>query len=173
MIKKIFLIAAVITAVITISLLYLHFTRLEPTTFSGDGFNCSIKKIVNGETTCFLLLNENGAVADSNLCGSTDLLCDPPYLIRYDMNNDGEDDLYLHECGGHGYLSYEKSNGKFNYTELGQYDAADISAKPRFLFDLLKSGDTLLYAIFAGASSLIAFILFLVLRRKYAGKNIS
>jgi hypothetical protein len=43
-------------------------------------------------------LSLDGAVIGS-VGGSTDTLCDPPYLRRYDVDGDGNVDLVVYNCG--------------------------------------------------------------------------
>ena len=116
--------------IITLSgFLYLQFEkskRYNPAQVSFDSKLFAIETIEEGEGIWFIIKDDQGGVADSSLGGSVDLVCAPPFIILYDMNQDGKDDLYLHECGGHGYLAYNSTSEKFEYVNLGQWDPSDI-----------------------------------------------
>lgn len=171
MIKTIFFILGLILALVTSELFYLHYSRVEPSSYTVNDQTFTIKKVTEGESTCFLLLNPDGTVADSSLCGSTDLFCSPPRIIRFDMNNDGLDDLYIHECGGHGYLTFDGTTHKLVFIDLGQYDKSDIVARPAFLFEMLASGSTLFYALISAIASVCAFTVAIFLKKRK--KNLS
>ena len=62
----------------------------------------------------------------ASLTESTDRLCDLPYTMWLDVDGDGMEDLYFHECGGHGYLSGH--GGSISFIDLGQWDPEDAPA---------------------------------------------
>jgi hypothetical protein len=50
--------------------------------------------------------HRNGLVAET-LAGSTDTLCDDPWIMLIDVDGDSRLDVYHRTCRGHGYLRYE------------------------------------------------------------------
>ena len=78
---------------------------------SPDNFNsweCAAVTIIEEEKKREILLFNiiDPATSDivTQLAGSTDLVCEPPRLFIWDVNEDGTEDLYFQHCGGHGYL---------------------------------------------------------------------
>lgn len=66
----------------------------------------------------------DGRVAET-LAGSTDTLCDDPWIMLIDIDRDGQLDVYHHTCRGHGYLRYAPATGGVAYVDLGQFDLDD------------------------------------------------
>jgi len=66
----------------------------------------------------------NGRVAET-LAGSTDTLCDDPWIMLIDVDGDGRLDVYHRNCGGHGYLKYVPGTDGVTYVDLGQFDLDD------------------------------------------------
>jgi hypothetical protein len=66
----------------------------------------------------------NGRVAET-LAGSTDTLCDDPWIMLIDVDGDGRLDVYHRTCGGHGYLKYAPATDTVTYVDLGQFDLDD------------------------------------------------
>lgn len=68
--------------------------------------------------------HRNGVVAET-LAGSTDTLCDDPWIMLIDIDGDGRLDVYHRTCRGHGYLRYEPTADRLAYVDLGQFDLDD------------------------------------------------
>jgi len=69
-------------------------------------------------------LRRAGRVAET-LAGSTDTLCDDPWIMLIDIDGDGRLDVYHRTCGGHGYLKYAPATDSLAYVDLGQFDLDD------------------------------------------------
>lgn len=57
---------------------------------------------VEGQAQYFDLVR--AGKVEHTLAGSLDTLCDPPFVARFDVDDDGNADLYFRNCRGHGYL---------------------------------------------------------------------
>jgi hypothetical protein len=66
----------------------------------------------------------NGRVVET-LAGSTDTLCDDPWIMLIDVDGDDRLDVYHRTCGGHGYLKYMPATDGVSYVDLGQFDLDD------------------------------------------------
>lgn len=66
----------------------------------------------------------DGRVAET-LAGSTDTLCDDPWVMLIDVDGDGRLDVYHRTCRGHGYLKYAPAADGVAYVDLGQFDLDD------------------------------------------------
>lgn len=65
-----------------------------------------------------------GQVAQT-LAGSTDTLCDDPWIMLIDIDGDGRLDVYHRTCRGHGYVTYAPATDGVAYVDLGQFDLDD------------------------------------------------
>ncbi len=72
--------------------------------------------------------------------GSTDTLCEKPYIMVFDVDANGYEDVYFHGCRGHGFLPYEQDLGKLNFIDLGQFDPQDAPGLTTFWFQLKGRG---------------------------------
>lgn len=70
----------------------------EPTHFGPY----TIEARIEGQAKYFDLVRD-GRVHHT-LAGSLDTLCEPPIVARFDVDGDGESDLYFRNCRGHGYV---------------------------------------------------------------------
>ncbi|MCP4136761.1 MAG: hypothetical protein GY754_37675 [bacterium] len=84
------------------------------------------------QAIAFNITHKAGDRPGLSLYGSTDSMCDDPYLMHLDVNGDRARDLYFHHCGGHGFVTYEEKSGKLRYKNLGQYDPEDLPRVPGF-----------------------------------------
>jgi len=98
--------------------------RLNPNAVEWDRVRYEVVVVDYAESRSFTLVHEGREVA--SLTGSTDRLCDIPYTMWLDVDDDGVKDLYFHECGGHGYLSGH--GGTISFINLGQWDPEDAPA---------------------------------------------
>jgi hypothetical protein len=98
---------------------------LNPKIVRWFGETVVITRREQGERLTFEFTRGEVEQAGMVLTGSTDLLCDPPYLMHLDVNGDGVRDLYFHHCGGHGFVSYQADSHVLRYEDLGQFDPAD------------------------------------------------
>jgi hypothetical protein len=69
-----------------------------------------------GEAACFDLFESDSHELAYSACGSLDLLCDRPTIARFDVDHDGQTDLYIDSCSGPAYVTV--SNGKIEEVEL-------------------------------------------------------
>jgi len=69
-------------------------------------------------------LHRHGQIAET-LAGSTDTLCDDPWIMLIDIDGDGRLDVYHRTCRGHGYLRYAPATDSLAYVDLGQFDLDD------------------------------------------------
>jgi len=69
-------------------------------------------------------LHRGGRVAET-LAGSTDTLCDDPWIMLIDVDGDGRLDVYHRSCRGHGYVKYTPATDRVAYVDLGQFDLDD------------------------------------------------
>ena len=83
----------------------------EPTDFG----RYAIVSRIEGQAKYFDLVHD-GRV-EHTLAGSLDTLCDPPFVARFDVDGDGESDLYFRNCTGHGYLV--RRGDALEYVDLG------------------------------------------------------
>jgi hypothetical protein len=98
---------------------------LNPSAVEASGTTFRVVRRVEPRAVVFDLIHPDGSVAIS-ISGSTDTLCDPPYLMLLDADHDGAQDVYYRHCGGHGYVTWR--NGGWVDVDLGQYDADDMPA---------------------------------------------
>ena len=98
---------------------------LNPSEVHWFGETVVITMREQDESITFELTRSDVGQAGVVLTGSTDLLCDPPYLMRLDVNGDGIRDLYFHHCGGHGFVTYQAESHVLHYENLGQFDPTD------------------------------------------------
>jgi hypothetical protein len=68
--------------------------------------------------------HRDGRVAET-LAGSTDTLCDDPWIMLIDIDGDGRLDVYHRTCRGHGYLRYDPTTDHLVHVDLGQFDLDD------------------------------------------------
>ncbi len=87
----------------------------EPTDFGPY----AIVSRVDGQTMYFDLVRAGNV--ELTLAGSLDTLCDPPFVARFDVNDDGVADLYFRNCRGHGYVVRRADT----ITYAGQGDTAE------------------------------------------------
>ncbi|WNG23228.1 hypothetical protein F0U62_03650 [Cystobacter fuscus] len=90
---------------------------LNPDAVELSGVTYQISRRIEPEAVVFDLIRPDGGVAVS-ISGSTDTLCDPPYLMTLDVDQNGSTDVYYRHCRGHGYVTYQ--NGAPIDVDLGQ-----------------------------------------------------
>ncbi len=103
--------------------------RLNPDTVELSGVTFQVLRRVEPEAVVFDLARPDGSVAVS-INGSTDTLCDPPYLMAMDVDQNGSGDVYYRHCSGHGYVTYQ--SGAPVDVDLGQYEIDDAPAAASF-----------------------------------------
>lgn len=133
--------------------------RLNPTSVDWGGVPYDVIRRQENEAVVFDVRAADGKIVES-LAGSTDLACDPPYLMLIDIDDDGTLDLYHHHCGGHGYLRYRANGKRLEYVNLGQWDPADAPAVSSFWGREIAGGGLRLIAGGAGLTfvSLVALL---------------
>jgi hypothetical protein len=104
----------------------------------GEKFVITMRE--QDERITFELTRGDVGQASVMLTGSTDLLCDPPYLMLLDINGDGLRDLYFHHCGGHGFVSYQSDSNVLHYEDLGQFDPGDAPKAHEFWGREIQAG---------------------------------
>ena len=115
---------------------YTH-SQYCPASISWEGQTYSITEKDDGSFMTYTLTDGGGREV-LNLSGSTDLVCDHPYMLLMDVNTDGEKELYFHHCGGHGIAVFDKAKKRLQYKDLGQYDPDDLPALNSFWFSEIK-----------------------------------
>lgn len=138
--------------------------RYNPDSLAIGDQKFSTQKMSRGAFDIFLVKDQSGVTVDSSLGGSRELVCDPPYIIKYDLDKDGNDDLYLHHCGGHGYLAFR--SGQFEYTALDDSGFTNESIQPGWLFGIIDSRFAKPFAFICLVSAFVLLAIALVLRTK-------
>ncbi len=116
----------------------------EPRQFSyGQAKKVRIIPDVKPEQESYYLLQKPDTLL--HLSGSTDLLCDPPSLKLWDVNEDGKMDLYFEHCGGQGYVSGAENT--LVYTALADHEFAFKKGIYPWLFDPFLVGLTRLFCL--------------------------
>ncbi|WP_257461536.1 hypothetical protein [Archangium lipolyticum] len=110
---------------------------LNPDTVALSGVTFQVLRRVEPESVVFDLTRPDGGVAVS-ISGSTDTLCDPPYLMAIDVDQNGSGDVYYRHCRGHGYVTYQ--NGAPVDVDLGQYEVDDAPAAASFWANEIQAG---------------------------------
>jgi hypothetical protein len=110
---------------------------LNPDTVELSGVTFQILRRVEPEASVFDLTHPDGSVAIS-ISGSTDTLCDPPYLMTIDVDENGSGDVYYRHCRGHGYVTNQ--NGTPVDVDLGQYEMDDAPAASSFWTNEVQAG---------------------------------
>lgn len=121
----------------------------------------------SNEARIFAVIND---VDTFYLEGSTDRMCDLPYLMLLDMDSDDISDLYFHHCGGHGYVMYDSKLGKLIYIDLGQFNPSDALALQSFWTNEIKTNGLELKGI--GLIFLVIGIFGIVMTPRFS-KNIA
>ncbi|MDB4955249.1 MAG: uncharacterized protein JWO36_2818 [Myxococcales bacterium] len=75
----------------------------DPTSVTWGDTSYTITRRDSGDAIAFDF-SHDGRV-EKSLWGSTDTLCDDPYLRRFDVDGDGTDDVLVHDCGHYSYLT--------------------------------------------------------------------
>ncbi len=110
---------------------------LNPDTLELSGVTFQVLRRVEPEAVVFDLTRPDGSVGIS-ISGSTDTLCDPPYLMTIDVDQNGSGDVYYRHCRGHGYVTYQ--NGAPVDVDLGQYELDDAPAAASFWANEVQAG---------------------------------
>jgi len=110
---------------------------LNPDIVELSGVTFQVFRRVEPEAVVFDLTRPDGRVAIS-ISGSTDTLCDPPYLMTIDVDQNGSGDVYYRHCRGHGYVTYQ--NGAPVDADLGQYEMDDAPAAASFWANEIHAG---------------------------------
>lgn len=134
-------------------------SRLDPSSIEWDGTRFRIVRRSDAASQSFDLLRADGTVAAS-VAGSTDTMCDPPYLMVLDVDGDGTRDVYYHGCGGHGYL--ELQGGMLKEVDLGQQDPADAPALRSLWAREIRAGGVrlIIAGVILGLAGLIGVLVF-------------
>lgn len=111
----------------------------------------------------FLFIRKNDDQLILILSGTTDIMCDPPYLLYVDVDEDKVCDLYFHNCSGHGYVHYEPETNTLKYVDLGQFDPEDAPVIQSFWSHEIQTKG--LKLITCGFSLLIAGLITLFISR--------
>ncbi|HEX7704775.1 MAG TPA: hypothetical protein VF403_28740, partial [Kofleriaceae bacterium] len=69
----------------------------DPTQITWGNETYEITSSERGDSVAYDLSHDGRVVR--TLFGSTDTLCDAPYIRRYDVDGDGVDDLLVYDCG--------------------------------------------------------------------------
>ena len=97
--------------------------RLEPSRVRWGDAEYDV--VVRREGEAMLHEFRRGGRVAETLAGSTDTLCDDPWIALIDVDGDGRLDVYHHRCNGHGYLTYAPASDSVAYVNLGQFDLDD------------------------------------------------
>jgi hypothetical protein len=125
-----------------------------------EGSSWRIVRTDASEAIHFEFIASTGAV-ELSLDGSTDTLCEPPWMVLLDVDGDGHDDVYFHHCGGHGYVSH---GPPLTFVSLGQFDPADAPALHTWWFQTVTEGG--LPWLPVGAALLLAGLVSGLVRRR-------
>jgi hypothetical protein len=118
--------------------------RLNPGSVEVPGTTFRVVRRVEPQAVVFDLLYRDGSVATS-ISGSTDTLCDPPYLVVVDVDQDGVRDVLYRHCSGHGYVAWR--NGGWVDVDLGQFDTDDLPAATSLWVSEIRAGGWHLLAL--------------------------
>lgn len=97
--------------------------RWEPSSVEWDGDRYEVVRREVAQGIDFELVR-GGRVVET-LGGSTDTLCDPPFIYVVDVDQDGRRDVYHHHCGGHGFLRHVPRTRQLEYVNLGSVERED------------------------------------------------
>jgi len=165
--RKWILLAALVGAV-SLSLLAIQNLRSNPERF--DDWTCPAVTIAQEERAEAVVYELRDVVTldlITQLAGSTDLVCDPPRLVVWDVDRDGTEDLYFQHCGGQGYLSCDGLTIK--YQSLHEADASFKSAGYRAVF-AATSRAMVFTGLFASGAALVISALTRLWRRDSKGE---
>ncbi len=136
--------------------------RTDPVEF--DAWRCPPVTVVRTEEKEAVLFELRDRVTSEvliQLRGSTDLVCDPPRLVVWDVNGDGEEDLYFQHCGGHGFLACD--GGSAEYEPLREADRSFQTVWYRAVFG--RSGGAIALTLLLAAAGALIAIAFVAARR--------
>jgi hypothetical protein len=170
--RKVVLIASLIVAAVggvSIAMGIVARSRFNPISLEWDGVHYDVVRRQEGEAVVFDVRGADGKVIES-LAGSTDLACDPPFLMLLDVDGNGTLDVYHHHCGGHGYLRYHTDKKSFEYVNLGQWDPDDAPAVSGFWGKAIAGGGLRLITegaglVFIALAGFLVSMMLLRLRR--------
>ena len=113
--------------------------RVNPTKATLQNGSWQVVSYQQKEQVTFdFIVPDNNRVVFS-WSASTDTLCEEPYIMVFDVDGNGYDDVYFHSCRGHGFLPYEQDLDKLNFIDLGQFDIQDAPGLNTFWFQELKA----------------------------------
>lgn len=131
--------------------------RRDPTSVEWEGRSWRIERWEEGEAVHLDFVRTGTGGADLSLAGSTDTACDAPWLALFDVDGNGQQDVYFHHCRGHGFVKYESG---LVFVDLGQSDPDDApSLRSAFFLEIQAGGVRLIAAgvllCAAGAGSVL------------------
>jgi hypothetical protein len=156
-----------VISILSLFLVVMQNWRKNPNKFSSwDCAAVTISEKEKGETFSFNLIDPTTDDMVTQLAGTTDLVCDPPTLFIWDVNEDGTEDLYFQHCGGHGYLYCDGQTVIYQTLRDG-----DVEFK-NFWYRLHYTGSNRTITLVIFGSTSIALIIIVSSRKKRPKKEI-
>jgi hypothetical protein len=104
--------------------------RYEPCSVRWGDVEYRIVRHTEGEAIQHEFIR--GQQVAAPLEGSTDTMCDEPYIMVIDVNGDGRDDVYHHHCSGRDYLTFVPARQTLEHVNLGSFEIDDAPTLTSF-----------------------------------------